>query len=56
MILRQVTPPTWIQKQFGVRPLPCHFEVTDLKPFPYLAFPQMMEPKMGPKQAVLMAN
>jgi hypothetical protein len=28
-----------------------NFEVTNLKPFPYLAFPQMIGSKMGPKQA-----
>ncbi len=28
-----------------------NFEVTNPKPFPYLAFPQMIGSKMGPKQA-----
>jgi hypothetical protein len=28
-----------------------NFEVSNLKPFPYLAFPQMIGLKMGPKQA-----
>jgi hypothetical protein len=28
-----------------------NFEVTNLKPFPYLAFPQMISSKMDPKQA-----
>jgi hypothetical protein len=28
-----------------------NFEVTNPKPFPHLAFPQMIGSKMGPKQA-----
>jgi hypothetical protein len=31
-------------------PYRVNFEVTNLKPFPYLTFPQMTQPKRAPKQ------